>query len=36
MLVFAAMFLFIGLRDSIFATLTLPLAFLSTFIILNN
>lgn len=30
------MFLFIGFFDSLFATITLPLAFLSTFIILNN
>jgi multidrug efflux pump subunit AcrB len=34
LLVFFAMFLFVGLRDSIFATVTLPLAFLSTFILL--
>lgn len=33
-LVFVAMFLFVGLRDSIFATVTLPLAFLSTFVLL--
>jgi multidrug efflux pump subunit AcrB len=34
LLVFFAMFLFVGFRDSIFATVTLPLAFLSTFILL--
>ncbi len=34
-LVFFAMFLFVGFKDSLFATLTLPLAFLSTFMILN-
>lgn len=34
LLVFFAMFLFVGFRDSLFATITLPLAFLSTFIIL--
>lgn len=34
LLVFFAMFLFVWFRDSLFATLTLPLAFLSTFIIL--
>ncbi len=33
-LVFVAMFLFVGFRDSLFASITLPLAFLSTFIIL--
>jgi multidrug efflux pump subunit AcrB len=33
-LVFIAMYLFVGFRDSLFATLTLPLAFLATFIIL--
>lgn len=33
-LVFVAMFLFVGFRDSLFATVTLPLAFLSTFILL--
>jgi len=33
-LVFIAMFLFVWFKDSLFATLTLPLAFLSTFIIL--
>ncbi len=33
-LVFLAMFLFVGLRDSLFATITLPLAFLSTFVLL--
>jgi multidrug efflux pump subunit AcrB len=33
-LVFFAMFLFVGFRDSLFATVTLPLAFLSTFILL--
>lgn len=31
-LVFVAMFLFVGFKDSLFATITLPLAFLSTFI----
>ncbi len=30
------MFLFVGLFDAIFATLTLPLAFLSTFALLNS
>ncbi|PID83792.1 hypothetical protein CSB09_04370 [Candidatus Gracilibacteria bacterium] len=35
-LVFITMFLFIGLFDAVFATITLPLAFLSTFIILNT
>jgi multidrug efflux pump len=34
-LVFVAMYLFVGFKDSLFATLTLPLAFLSTFIVLN-
>lgn len=34
-LVFVAMYLFVWFKDSIFATITLPLAFLSTFIILN-
>lgn len=34
-LVFVAMYLFVGFRDSLFASLTLPLAFLSTFILLN-
>lgn len=34
LLVFFAMYLFVGFRDSIFATITLPLAFLSTFLIL--
>jgi multidrug efflux pump subunit AcrB len=34
-LVFIAMFIFVGFWDSLFATLTLPLAFLSTFILLN-
>ena len=33
-LVFAAMYLFVGFRDSIFASVTLPLAFLSTFLLL--
>ncbi|MDD3302890.1 MAG: efflux RND transporter permease subunit [Candidatus Gracilibacteria bacterium] len=33
-LVFIAMYLFVGFKDSLFATITLPLAFLSTFIIL--
>lgn len=33
-LVFVAMFLFVWFKDSIFATITLPLAFLSTFILL--
>jgi HAE1 family hydrophobic/amphiphilic exporter-1 len=33
-LVFIAMYLFVGFRDSIFATITLPLAFLSTFLLL--
>lgn len=33
-LVFVVMYLFVGFRDSLFATLTLPLAFLSTFAIL--
>ena len=31
-LVFIAMFLFVGFKDSLFATITLPLAFLSTFL----
>lgn len=35
-LVFIAMFLFVGFFDAIFATITLPLAFLSTFILLNQ
>ncbi len=35
-LVFVAMFFFVGFKDSLFATLTLPLAFLVTFIILNQ
>lgn len=35
-LVFFVMFLFVWLKDSIFATLTLPLAFLCTFIILYS
>lgn len=34
-LVFVVMYLFVGFRDSLFATLTLPLAFLSTFALLN-
>jgi multidrug efflux pump subunit AcrB len=33
-LVFAAMYLFVGFRDSLFASITLPLAFLSTFLLL--
>jgi multidrug efflux pump subunit AcrB len=33
-LVFFAMYLFVGFKDSLFATITLPLAFLSTFLIL--
>lgn len=33
-LVFIAMYIFVGFRDSLFATVTLPLAFLSTFLIL--
>ena len=33
-LVFIAMYLFVGFRDSLFASLTLPLAFLATFILL--
>ena len=33
-LVFVAMYLFVGFRDSIFATITLPLAFLATFLLL--
>lgn len=33
-LVFIAMFLFVWFKDSVFATVTLPLAFLTTFIIL--
>lgn len=33
-LVFIAMFIFVGFRDSLFATITLPLAFLSTFLLL--
>ncbi len=33
-LVFIAMYLFVGFRDSLFASITLPLAFLSTFLIL--
>jgi len=35
-LVFTVMWLFIGFRDSLFATLTLPLAFLVTFIFLDK
>lgn len=35
-LVFIAIFLFVGFFDALFATITLPLAFLSTFIILNQ
>lgn len=34
-LVFIAMFLFVGFADALFATLTLPLAFLATFVILK-
>ncbi len=34
MLVFIAMYLFVWFRDSIFASITLPLAFLSTFLLL--
>lgn len=34
-LVFVVMMLFVGFRDSLFATITLPLAFLSTFILLD-
>lgn len=33
-LVFFAMYLFVGFKDSIFASVTLPLAFLTTFILL--
>lgn len=33
-LVFVAMYLFVGFKDSLFATVTLPLAFLATFMIL--
>lgn len=33
-LVFIAMYLFVGFRDSLFASITLPLAFLSTFLLL--
>lgn len=33
-LVFVAMYLFVGFRDSIFASITLPLAFLATFLLL--
>ncbi len=33
-LVFIAMFLFVGFRDSLFASVTLPLAFLATFMLL--
>ena len=35
-LVFIAMYLFVGFRDSVFASVTLPLAFLATFILLNS
>ncbi len=35
-LVFIAMYLFVGFRDSVFASITLPLAFLATFILLNS
>ncbi len=34
-LVFVIMYLFVGFKDSLFATLTLPLAFLSTFTLLH-
>lgn len=34
-LVFFSMYLFVGFKDSLFATLTLPLAFFSTFILLK-
>lgn len=34
-LVFVVMWMFIGFRDSLFATVTLPLAFLCTFMLLN-
>lgn len=34
-LVFIVMWLFVGFFDSLFATLTLPLAFFATFILLN-
>jgi multidrug efflux pump subunit AcrB len=33
-LVFIAMFIFVGFRDSLFASITLPLAFLATFLLL--
>lgn len=33
-LVFVAMYLFVGFKDSLFATVTLPLAFLATFLLL--
>lgn len=33
-LVFIAMYLFVGFKDSVFATITLPLAFLATFLML--
>ena len=33
-LVFVAMYLFVGFKDSLFATITLPLAFLATFLLL--
>ncbi len=36
LLVFVVMFAFVGFRDSLFATITLPLAFLSTFILLDT
>jgi len=35
-LVFFAMFLFVGWRDALFAIIALPLAFLATFIMLNS
>ncbi|NRH21231.1 efflux RND transporter permease subunit [Candidatus Gracilibacteria bacterium] len=35
-LVFITMYIFVGFMDSLFATLTLPLAFLSTFILLYS
>ena len=33
-LVFVAMYLFVGFKDSVFASVTLPLAFLATFLLL--
>jgi multidrug efflux pump subunit AcrB len=35
-LVFLAMFLFVGWRDALFAIIALPLAFLATFIMLDG